>query len=130
MGLTVPVAAMLSGVGASAGSFPQTPIARGDVEHEWPFSVDSGTLTCVEFGNQRTVLFSEPWRTDVPQEIGNMTLPRSVVVSANPLAILASLEDKDLYLPFDDLQTLIRRLAPFETMGRKLCGADAPQKSL
>lgn len=129
-GLTVPVAAVLAGAGASASAFPEMEIARGDVEHEWPFSVDAGTLTCVEIGTQRTVLFSEPWRTDVPQEIGNMTPPRSVIVSANPIAILASLEDKDLYLPFDGLETLIVRLAPFEAIGSKLCDGEPPQKPL
>lgn len=119
-----------AGQGIASSAFPEMEIARGDVDHEWPFSVDAGTLTCVEIGKQKTVIFAEPWRTDVPQEFGNMTLPRSVIVSANPFAILASMEDKDLYLAFDDLETLIRRLAPFEAMGRKLCDAEAPRKTL
>ena len=50
-----------------------------------------------------------------------MTLPRMVVVSANPLALLASFEDRALYLPFDTLETLVGRLAPFEEMGLALC---------
>lgn len=113
-GLLVPAA-------ASAFDFPEMEIGRGDTEHEWPFSVERGKLTCIALAGQRTVLFSEPWREDVPQELGNMTLPRSVVVSANPFALFASLEDRALYLPFDSLETLIRRLAPFETIGRGLC---------
>jgi len=116
---------LLSGGPAAAFGFPEMEIGRGDTEHEWPFSVERGTLTCVALGGQKTVLFSEPWRTDVPQEFGNMTPPRSVIVSANPLALMASLEDSALYLPFDGLETLIRRLAPFETIGRGLCAEKA-----
>lgn len=116
---------LLLGSGAAALGFPEMEIGRDDTEHEWPFSVERGTLTCVAVQGQETVLFSEPWRIDVPQELGNMSLPRSVVVSANPFALMASLEDRALYLPFDSLETLIRRLAPFETMGRKLCAQEA-----
>lgn len=124
-------AAVLAGGGAQglAFSFPEMAIGRADTQHEWPFSVDEGTLVCVEVLGQRTVLFSEPWRDDVPQEFGNMTLPRSVVVSTNPIALFASYGDRALYLPFDSLETLILRLAPFEAMGRRLCDeAAAPQQ--
>lgn len=117
----VAIAAILPSAVAAGSTFPEREIARGDVVHEWPFAVDAGTLACVEMGTQRTVLFSEPWRTDVPQEFGNMTLPRSVIVSANPIALFASYEDRDLYLPYDSLETLVRRLAPYETIGRALC---------
>jgi len=110
-----------------AGSFPELAISRATTEFEWPFSVDAGTLTCVALGGREMVFFSEPWREDVPQEFGNMTLPRMVVVSANPLALLASFEDRALYLPFDTLETLVGRLAPFETMGRNLCAEPVPQ---
>lgn len=103
------------------GSFPERAIRASEATVEWPFSVDEGTLTCVDMNGQKVVLFSEPWREDVPQEFGNMTLPRSVIVSANPIALLASVEDRDLYRPFDSIETLIGRLAPYETMGRELC---------
>ncbi len=118
-------AGLLLWSGAAALAFPEMEIGRGDTDHEWPFSVERGKLTCVAVQGQETVLFSEPWRTDVPQELGNMTLPRSVVVSTNPFALMASLEDRALYLPFDSIETLIKRLAPFETIGRKLCAQEA-----
>lgn len=109
-----------------ASVFPEMALRRGETAYEWPFSVDEGKLTCVEYGGRQTVIFTEPWRTDVPQQPGNMTLPRSVIVSVDPFALLASREDRDLYLPFDSLETLIRRLAPFETMGRALCAGGLP----
>lgn len=101
--------------------FPEITISKADTEHEWPFSVDSGRLTCVTWGDQRGVIFAEPWDESVPQEFGNMTLPRSVIVSTNPMAILAGLEDRELFLPFGTFEVLIKRLAPFETMGLALC---------
>ncbi|WP_370318651.1 hypothetical protein [Oricola sp.] len=107
------------------GILPEMTIRAAESAHDWPFSVEKGTLTCVEMGRQKVVLFSEPWREDVPQEYGDMTLPRSVVVSTNPIALLASIEDRALYRPFDSLETLIVRLAPFEEMGRALCDGDA-----
>ena len=119
------VAGLLFSWAAVALTFPEMEIARGDTAHEWPFSVERGTLVCVAMQGQRTVLFSEPWRTDVPQVPGNMTPPRSVVVSTNPFALIVSVEDRALYLPFDSLETLIRRLAPFEAMGRELCAREA-----
>ena len=117
----------------AAASFPEIEISKAGSEHEWPFSVDHGKLICVAWGGQKVVLFMEPWREDVPQEFGNMTMPGSVIVSSNPWALLASVEDRALYLPFDTLETLIKRLAPFETMGTKLCTETAkqpPQKKI
>lgn len=123
---------LLAGMpGLSASTFPEMEIDRATSAHEWPFSVDRGTLTCVAIQGQRVVIFAEPWREDVRQEFGNMTPPRSVIVSANPIALFASYEDRALYLPYDGLETLIRRLAPFEAMGVKLCDAEAarPQET-
>lgn len=115
------LASLLASPTALASGFPEIEISRASIPHEWPFAVEAGKLACVQFGDQRVVLFSEPWRTDVPQEFGNMTLPRSVIVSANPFAIFASGEDRTLYAPFDSLETLIRRLGPIEAMGTLLC---------
>ena len=120
--------ALASGI-ALAQTFPEVGISRDEWATEWPFVVDRGTLVCVALGGNRTVIFSEPWPEDAGQETGDMTLPRSVIVSANPFAILAALEDRSLFLPFDSLETLIRRLAPLETFGLGLCDDPAPKTS-
>lgn len=96
-------------------------IRKGEAAHEWPFSVDEGELNCIAMDGQRFVFFAEILTPEQMGTFGNMRLPRRVVVSANPLALLVSLEDKALYAPFDGLETLIRRLAPFERMGWALC---------
>lgn len=103
----------------------ELPIERVTSAHEWPFSIDSGSLSCVTMDGQRVVIFSEPW-PDVPiEQLDVLNPPRSVIVSVNIMLLLASIEDRSLYLPFDSLETLIRRLAPFEAMGRALCKNDA-----
>lgn len=107
-----------------ASTFPEKVIRRADSQFEWPFSVDQGELTCVAYGGQKHVFFAEILTDEQMGEFGNMTLPRMVVVSANPLAYLASIEDRELYAPFDSIETLIVRLAPFEKMGWALCDAD------
>ena len=98
--------------------FPEIEIDRASARTEWPFSVDRGDLSCIDMGNQRFVFFSEKPATDDLVGIANR---RTVVVSTNPLTYFASFEDRALYAPFKDLETLIKRLAPYEAMGTKLC---------
>jgi len=104
-----------------AGAFPEIVIRKADTQHEWAFSIDEGTLTCVPLGADRFVFFGEILTPEEMGEIGNMKLPRSVAVTTNPIALLATIEDKELYAPWDSLETLVKRLAPFEAMGAKLC---------
>jgi len=98
--------------------FPEIEIDRASARTEWPFSVDRGDLSCIDLGSQRFVFFSEKPATDDLVGIANR---RTVVVSTNPLTYFASFEDRALYAPFKDLETLIKRLAPYEAMGTKLC---------
>lgn len=97
------------------------PLSRADTTHEWPFSIDAGELACIVFAGRRTVLFSEVLTDEESGEIGNMTLPRSVIVTVNPFELLATVEHRELYAPYDSLETLIKRLAPFVTMGLEIC---------
>jgi hypothetical protein len=97
--------------------FPEIEIDKASAEGEWPFSVDRGKLSCVELSNQRFVFFSEKPASDDLVDIANR---RTVVVSTNPLTYFASFEDRALYAPFNNLETLIKRLAPYEAMGTKL----------
>ncbi len=109
----------------AASVFPEIVIREADSEHDWAFSLDEGTLTCIAMNGEEYVFFTEILTDEQLGEFGSMTLPRSVVVTTNPLAFLATMEDRALYRPYDSLETLIKRLAPFETMGRKLCKDDA-----
>ena len=112
--------------------FPEIVIRKGETADEWPFAIDEGELGCVQIGEQRGVFFSEILTPEQMGTFGNMKLPRMVVVTANPMAFLATVDNKELYAPFDSLETLIKRLAPFERMGWELCdkAAEPPQKEL
>jgi hypothetical protein len=116
MGINVEVAPVVS-----ASSFPEIVIRKGETGHEWPFSIDEGELTCLAYQGHRYVLFAEILTDGETGTFGAMTLPRSVVVSTNPVALFASFEDRALYAPWDSLETLVTRLAPYERMGRALC---------
>ena len=114
-----------SGPVLTASVFPEIVIREAESEHDWAFSIDEGTLTCIGMNGEEYVFFSEILTDEEMGEFGSMTLPRSVVVTTNPIAFLATMENRELYRPYDSLETLIKRLAPFETMGRKLCKDDA-----
>lgn len=124
--LPILLAAEMAAATTGAPLFPEIVIRRGEVAHEWAFSIDEGELACVNHAGSRFVFFSEILTDEEMGEIGNMTLPRSVIVSVNPLDFLATVDNRELYLPFDALETLIKRLAPFYDMGRALC--DQPPK--
>jgi len=104
-----------------ASTFPEIVIRKGETEHEWPFSIGEGHLTCIEMQGQRYVFFAEILTAEEMGTFGNMRLPRSVVVTANPMAYFATIEDSELYASWDSLETLIKRLAPYERMGWELC---------
>lgn len=109
-------------------TFSERVIRKAESKHEWAFSIDEGTLTCIGMNGERYVFFAEILTDEEMGEFGNMKLPRSVVVTTNPMAFFATIEHRELYSPYDSLETLVRRLAPFETMGRRLCDQPAEPK--
>lgn len=122
--IAAPLLAMPAAAQAALPYEKSIEISKDAVAHEWPFSVERGELSCFIFGAIRLVFFREPDVNDPDWFIKNIPYqtPRSVIVSTNPLEIFASLEDADLFLPFDsDFAVLIGRLKPFVAMGQVLC---------
>ncbi|WP_018429404.1 MULTISPECIES: hypothetical protein [Hyphomicrobiales] len=102
-------------------------ISRSDNETEWPFSVASGLLACVWSGGRKVVSFIET--TDDPDDEHEAPPGRHVIVSANPFELtFLNISSRDLFLPADTVETLIRRVAPFEALGQRLC--DQPQGTI
>ncbi|MCA0317009.1 MAG: hypothetical protein LCH88_02965 [Proteobacteria bacterium] len=102
-------------------------ISRSDNETEWPFSVASGLLACVWSGGRKVVSFIET--PDAPDDEHEAPPGRHVVVSANPFELtFLNISSRDLFLPADTVETLIRRVAPFEALGQRLC--DQPQGTI
>jgi hypothetical protein len=124
---TLPFLPMAEGadVVRPASTFPEMHIRKGQTLHEWPFSIDEGRLSCIALAGQRYVFFSEILGEEQAGTIGNMTLPRMVAVTANPFALFATHDSRELYAPWDSLEALIERLAPYERMGWKLCDDSA-----
>lgn len=102
-------------------------ISRSGNEAEWPFSVASGLLACVWSGGRMVVSFIET--PDDPDDEHDAPPGRHVVVSANPFELtFLNISSRDLFLPADTVETLIKRVAPFEALGQRLC--DQPQGTI
>jgi hypothetical protein len=102
-------------------------IVRSDNERDWPFSVDSGSLTCVWSVGERLVFFFEgrPASLDEDAEFE----PRGVIVSVNPLDLtIGNIANRALFAPMADVAELIRRVAPYVDVGQRLC--DQPPGSI
>jgi len=101
-------------------------ISRTGNEDEWPFSVPSGILACVWSGGRRVVSFIE--QSEDPDDEHDAPPGRHVIVSANPFELtFLNISSRDLFLPADTVEALIKRVAPFEALGQRLC--DQPQGS-
>ena len=87
-------------------------------EDDWPFSVPSGFLACVWSGGRKTVSFVEKREHD-----GDDTPAlRTVIISTDPFQVtLLNMANRDLFQPMDSVETLIKRVAPFEALGQRLC---------
>jgi hypothetical protein len=100
-------------------------IAREDNERDWPFSVDSGNLTCVWSMGQKIVFFFES-----PPGGGDENFrPRGVIVTANPIDLtIGNVANRTLFAPMSSVAELVGRVAPYEQVGRRLC--DQPPGSI
>ncbi|MGJ7039240.1 hypothetical protein [Shinella sp. BE166] len=97
------------------GDFRFQKIQKAAGEKEWPFVAESGMLSCIRILGQRTIYF-------VPDETDSN---RAFNIDVDLFAMsIANLGMTDVLAPYDDTRQLIYRLAPFVTMGRRLCDQD------
>ncbi|MER8828682.1 hypothetical protein NKH73_19855 [Mesorhizobium sp. M0938] len=100
------------------------PISRAENETGWPFSVDAGVLACVWSGGQKVVTFLENRPTDLEDD--QMFQPRHVIVTTDPFQLtIGNMADRDLFRPAASVEERIRLVAPFATLGQKLCDQPA-----
>ncbi|MER9655408.1 hypothetical protein NKJ26_18135 [Mesorhizobium sp. M0152] len=100
------------------------PIERAGNEAGWPFSVDEGMLACVWSAGQKVVMFFEdrPDGLDAEEDFE----PRAVIVTTDPLQLtLGNMADRDLFRDAASVEERMRLVAPFVTMGQKLCDQPA-----
>lgn len=93
-------------------------IARTDNEKEWPFTVDEGYLTCAYVVGRPAVYFTE---MPVGTDFDGADL-RTVIVSTDPFDLaFGNLGDGGLVRKNSSIADLIRLMAPFESLGSRLC---------
>ncbi|MER9329033.1 hypothetical protein [Mesorhizobium sp. M0488] len=100
------------------------PIERAGNEAGWPFSVDEGMLAGVWSAGQKVVMFFEdrPDGLDAEEDFE----PRAVIVTTDPLQLtLGNMADRDLFRDAASVEERMRLVAPFVTMGQKLCDQPA-----
>ena len=112
---------MTAGVMPAGEIFPEAgdvrlqKIQRAAGEKEWPFVAESGMLSCVKVLGDRVVYFiPDGTETDRPFNL-DVDLFAMSMVNLGMTNILA---------PYDDTKQLVFRLAPFVTMGQRLCDQD------
>lgn len=98
-------------------------ISRAAHEDDWPFSVPSGYLGCVWSAGHKIVSFVEKRASSGEESAKD---PRVVIVTTDPFQLtLLNMANRDLFAPAGSVEALIKRVAPFEVLGEKLC--DQPQ---
>ncbi|ESY79105.1 hypothetical protein X740_18685 [Mesorhizobium sp. LNHC221B00] len=100
------------------------PIERAGNEAGWPFSVDDGTLACVWSAGQKVVMFFEgrPHGLDEDEDFE----PRGVIVTTDPMQLtLGNMANRALFRDATSVEERLRLVAPFMTMGQKLCDQPA-----
>jgi hypothetical protein len=92
-------------------------ISRTDSERDWPFTVDEGDLLCLYIMGKPAVYFRE-----VSMQRGESPRPRVAIVSTDPFRLMAGgLTGAGLLAKTDSIEALIKLLAPFESLGSRLC---------
>ncbi|MER9427076.1 hypothetical protein [Mesorhizobium sp. M0408] len=100
------------------------PISRVGDEADWPFSVDEGVLACAWSAGQRVVTFMENRPADL--EEGEKFERRHVIVTTEPMTLsVGNMAYRDLFRPIASIEERIRLVAPFVTMGQRLCDQPA-----
>ena len=109
-------AAMADSLFPDESDVRQQNISRQAGELDWPFADSDGTLACVRsFGMKVVIFMPDRALTDEAEDY------EYVMVTTDPIQLLAGSTKPGVLLPGMTIEDKIRRLAPFVTMGKKLC---------
>jgi hypothetical protein len=109
--------------------FRSQEVAKGPNETAWPFAEANGVITCSWVTGQRQVLWfpasSRGCDCDGDGEVDDGSAPDPAPVlylSVNPFELVfLNITHRELFLPTKDIPELIARVAPYYTMGMRLC---------
>ena len=115
-GLSLPARTMVTEVGDFV---PEAKDIRMQLIHkvqdgaDWPFLAERGVLACVKLLGRPTVYFLSGQRPP---------LGKAFVVDTDVLRMsLGNLGTTNVLKPYESFEVLIKRMAPFVTMGQRLC---------
>lgn len=92
-------------------------ISRIEHSDDWPFTVDEGYLSCAYVMGTKAVYF-----TEMPEDNEPDATVRVMIVSTNPFEIaLGNMIADGLLRKSTDFPELIRQIAPFQSIGERLC---------
>lgn len=93
-------------------------------EKDWPFLASKGRLSCVPSLGFKVVLFF-PWVEDDDEGSDGFALEAGkrgpVIVTTDPIQLWTDVEGKALLQPGMTIEDKIRRMAPYVSLGKKLC---------
>ena len=102
------------------GDFRHQIIAKGPNEEKWPFAETSGQLACAWILGAQAVYFIPQSEIDGP--LAEDENYRVLIVSTNVLEMMiANAANRDLLVPMQSPEEQIKRIAPYYTIGLKLC---------
>jgi hypothetical protein len=102
------------------GDFRHQSIAKGPNEQKWPFAETSGQIACAWVMGSQAVYFIPQSEIDGP--LAEDEIYRVLIVSVNVLEMMISnAAQRDLLLPMTGLEEQIKRIAPYYSIGLKLC---------
>lgn len=123
-----PVALLAAAPAALADSlFPdesdvrQQKISRQAGEKDWPFAANDGTLACVRSFGMKVVIFMPETEEAIEEFSEDEAANNYVMVTTDPIQLWADAGKSELFVPGLKIEDKIRRLAPFVTLGKKLC---------
>lgn len=127
--LVIALAAVLPFSSANASGFIPEPedfrtqkVSRQAGESDWPFVATQGVLMCVKiFGLKQVVFYPGELPAQYELDQGLITNPEVVNVTTDPVTLWTDPNAAKQLIPNLSIEEKIRRMAPYVTLGKKLC---------
>ncbi len=103
-------------------------IERQAGETDWPFIEQKGLLMCVKVFGIKQVLFHPGEIEEYSFEEDPLVDPAIIVVTTDPIQLWTDPTASQHLVPNMTIEEKIRRMAPYVTLGKKLC--DQPKGAM
>lgn len=104
----------------SDADFRHQSISKAPNEANWPFAETSGQIACAWIMGAKSVYFIP--HSEIEGPLAEDENYRVLIISTNPIELMiANAANRDMILPLLTLEDQIKRIAPYYTIGLKLC---------